>query len=88
MKKVKARIYDAHKDYNVEVDLELLNMKIRIAGSDYDQTGIADYEGSVGKFIKERVPAEFLVGLITELKYKDKISYRFHGGENFIQRIR
>lgn len=88
MKKAKVSIYDAHKDYDVNIDLELLNMKIRIVGSDFEQTGIIDYEGSVGRFIKERMPAEFLVELITQLKFEDKISYRFHGGENIIERLK
>lgn len=79
--------YTAHKDYNVDIDTELLNMRIRIYGASFEQTGIVDYEGSIGKFIEERTPADFLVELLPELKYKNKISYRFHGGENFIERI-
>ncbi|MGB7606399.1 MAG: hypothetical protein WBL93_13090 [Lutisporaceae bacterium] len=88
MKKSKAIIYDAHKDYAIYLDVDLLNMKIRIYGEDFSQTGIAYYEGSIGKFIKERIPSEFLVGLLAELRYKDKVSYRLSAGENFIERIR
>ncbi len=87
MKKVKARIYDAHKDYDVFLDVHLLNMKIRIYGEDFPQTGTAYYEGSIGKFIEERIPSDFLVKLLTELRYKDKVSYRLSAGENFIERI-
>ena len=88
MKKAKAVIYNAHKDYNVLIDSELLNMKIRIFDESFSDTGKVLYEGSVGKFIKERIPSGFLVGLIAELRSKDKLSYRLSGGENFIERIR
>lgn len=88
MKKVKATIYNIHKDYSVLIDTELLNMKIRIFDESFSTTGKALYEGSVGRFIKERIPSDFLVELIAELRYKDKLSYRLSGGENFIERIR
>lgn len=88
MKKVKAVIYDAHKDYDVPVDAELLNMKIRIYDESYSSTGKALYEGSIGRFIKERIPSDFLMQLLAELKSRDKLSYRLSGGENFIERIR
>ncbi len=88
MKKLKAAIYDAHRDYDVLIDANLLNMRIRIFDETFSQTGKVLYEGSVGKFIKERIPSDFLVGLLTELRHKDKLSYRLSGGENFIERIR
>ncbi|HYE09176.1 MAG: hypothetical protein K0R80_1942 [Clostridia bacterium] len=88
MKRIKASIYDAHLDYDAAIDVELLNMKIKIYGEDYEQTGKVFYEGSIGKFIKERIPSDFLVDLLTELRHKDKVSYRLSGGENFIERIR
>lgn len=88
MKKAKIRRYTAHKDYNVDFDVELLNMVIRIYGEDYEETGVVDYEGSVGKFIKERIPADWLVELLPELREVNKISYRFHGGKNYIERLR
>lgn len=88
MKTVKVKSYIAHKDYDVMVDQELLNMKIKIYDEYYEQTGKVFYEGSVGTFIKERIPTEFLVELITGLKDKDKISYRLSGVQNFIERIR
>lgn len=88
MKRIKARIYDAHKDYDTFIDTELLNMKIRIYDESFPETGKVLYEGSVGKFIKERVPSDFLVALLPQLKQKDKISYRLSGGENFIERIK
>lgn len=88
MKKAKATIYDAHLDYDVDIDVILLNMKIRIYDESYVQTGKALYEGSVGKFIKERIPSDFLVNLLTQLRHTEKVSYRLSGGENFIERIR
>lgn len=88
MKKAKATIYDAHKDYKVPVDAELLNMKIRIFDDSYQSTGKVLFEGSIGRFLKERLPSEYLVGLLTELRTKDKLSYRLSGGENHIERIR
>ena len=88
MKKVKPRLYTAHLEYNVDFDLELLNMIIRIYGEDAEQTGVVDYQGSVGKFIKERIPADWLVELLPELKEVNKISYQFQGGKNFIERLR
>ncbi|HYF84720.1 MAG TPA: hypothetical protein VEB00_17085 [Clostridia bacterium] len=88
MKKLKASIYDAHKGYDVIFDADLLNMKIRIFDETFSQTGKVLYEGSVGRFIKERIPSNFLAELLTELRHKDKISYRLSGGENFIERIR
>ena len=88
MKKAKASIYDAHLDYDVHIDVELLNMKIRIYGEDYSQTGQVYYEGSIGQFIKERIPSETLVESLTELRYKNKVSYRLSTSENFIERIR
>ncbi len=88
MKKVKAHIYDYHLEYNADIDAELLNMKIKIYGEEYAETGKAYYEGSIGKFIKERIPSDFIVDLIVQLKHQDKVSYRLSGGENFIERIR
>ena len=88
MKKAKASIYDAHLDYKVHIDVELLNMKIRIYGEDYAQTGKVYYEGSIGQFIKERIPSDTLVDSLTELRNKDKVSYRLNTSENFIERIR
>jgi hypothetical protein len=88
MKKVKVRRYTAHLDYDVVIDVELLNMKIRIYGEDFEKTGIVDYEGSIGKFIEERIPADTIVELLPGLKETDKIAYRFHGGINYIERIR
>jgi hypothetical protein len=88
MKKAKARMYTDHLDYNIKIDLEILNMRIRVFGEEYYETGEFYYEGSVGRFIKERIPAAFLVELITELKNKDIVSYKLSGGRNFIQRVR
>ena len=88
MKLAKAKIYDAHMGYDVELDVDLLNMRIRIFDESFHQTGKVLYEGSVGKFIKERIPSEFLVELLTELKPKDKLSYVIGKGENFIERVR
>lgn len=88
MKKAKAVIYDAHLDYDVPMDAELLNMKIRIYDESFLNTGKVLYEGSIGKFIKERIPSDFLVSLLPELKHRDKLSYRLSGGENFIERIK
>lgn len=88
MKKVKAHIYDAHLDYDAFIDAALLNMKIKIYGEEYPETGKAYYEGSIGKFIKERIPSETIVNLLTELRYQDKVSYRLGVSENFIERIR
>jgi len=87
MKRVHVVPYYAHKNYKVVIDQDLLNMKIRIYDENFQQTGTVFYEGSVGKFIKERKPSEFLVELLTELKLKDKVSYRLNVGENFIERI-
>jgi hypothetical protein len=88
MKKAKAVRYNAHKYYNVMIDTDLLNMKIRIFDENFHQTGTIFYEGTVGKFMKERVPTESLVELLIELKHKDKLSYRLSDCENFIERIR
>jgi hypothetical protein len=88
MKKAKAVIYDAHKDYDAIIDSALLNMRIRIYDEAFFQTGKVLYEGSVGRFIRERIPSDYLVGLLTELRHKDKLSYRLSGGENYIERIR
>jgi hypothetical protein len=87
MVKAIGRRYTAHRDYDVVLDKEILNMKIRITGADYEQTGVPYYEGTVCKFIKERIPAESIVELLTGLKYTDKLLYKFHGGENLIQKI-
>lgn len=88
MKKAKATIYDAHKGYDAIIDAAFLNMKIRIYDETFFQTGKVLYEGSIGKFIKERIPSDFLVELLTELKHRDKLSYRLSGSENYIERIR
>lgn len=88
MKKAKASIYDAHLDYEAHIDVELLNMKIRIYGEDYAQTGQVYYEGSIGQFIKERIPSDALVDSLIELRHKNKVSYRLSTSENFIERIR
>jgi hypothetical protein len=88
MKKANIRRYTEHLDYDADIDLELLNTRIRIFGEEYEETGIAYYEGSVGRFISERLPADFLVNLIAELKYKDIVAYKLSGGENYIQKIK
>lgn len=89
MKKVRVRRYTSHLDYNnVDIDAELLNMKIRIYGEDFEKTGTADYEGSVGKLIEERIPAYTIVEILPGLKETDKLAYKFHGGVNYIERIR
>lgn len=86
--KAKAQKYTAHKDYDVELDLEILNTKIRIIDSDFDNTGTVYYEGTVCKFIKERIPAEFLVAILASLKHQDEITYKLAGSENIIQKIK
>lgn len=88
MNKVRMRKYTAHKDYEIEVDAEFLNMRIRIYGEDLEHTGKIDYQGSIGKFLKERLPADWLVEMLPELRLKDKISYRASGGENFIEKLK
>lgn len=88
MKKVKAHIYDYHLDYDMDIDVELLNMKIKIYGEEYAETGKTYYEGSIGKFIKERIPSDSIVDLLLQLRHQDKVSYRLTGGENYIERIR
>lgn len=88
MKKVRIRKYTAHEDYNIEVDANFLNMHIRIYGEDFDQTGKFDYEGSIGKFLKERLPADWLVELLPELRTIDKLSYKASGGVNFIEKLK
>lgn len=88
MKKAKAQIYDYHLEYDADIDVELLNMKIRIYGQEYPQTGQVYYEGSIGKFIKERVPSDTIVDLLTELRYQDKVTYKLSTTENYIERVR
>lgn len=88
MKAAKIRRYTAHEDYDIEVDAKFLNMRIKIYGEDFEQTGKIDYEGSIGKLIEERIPADWFVELLPELRLKDKISYRTSGGENFIERVK
>ena len=87
MVKAIGKRYDAHLDYEVVLDKEILNTKIRITGAEYEATGVPAYEGTVCKFIKERIPAESIVELLAGLKYTDKLLYKFHGGENLIERI-
>jgi hypothetical protein len=86
--KAKAKRYTAHLDYKVTLDYDLLISKIRIIDSDFNKTGTVFYEGTVFKFIEERIPAEYLVEIIAGLKNQDEISYRFLGGENIIQKIK
>jgi hypothetical protein len=88
MKNVKIRKYTAHEDYNIEVDADFLNMRIRIYGEDFEQTGKVDYEGSIGKFLKERIPADWLAELLPELRTIDKLSYKTSGGESFIEKLK
>ena len=88
MEKVKLRKYTAYKDYDIEVDAKFLNMRIRIYGDDFEQTGKVDYEGSIGKLIEERIPADWFVELLPELRTKDKVSYKTSGGENFIEKLK
>lgn len=87
MKSVKAVRYTAHKRYSVAVDTDLLNVKIKIYDENFDQTGKIFYEGTVGKFIKERNPSEYLVELLTQLKDRDRVSYRLGVQENFIEKV-
>lgn len=88
MRKIKTRKYTAHEDYNIEVDAEFLNMRIRIYGEDIEHTGKVDYEGSIGKFLKERLPADWLAELLPELRTIDKLSYKTSGGKTFIEKLK
>lgn len=88
MKKSKAKKYTAHMDYSIKVDSQFLNMRIRIYDMDSDKKVMVYYEGSIGKFLKERIPADWLVELLPELRTSDKISYVTSGGENFIERLK
>ncbi len=87
MKKTRIRKYTSHMDYNIKVDAEFLNMKIRIFDMDSNKKVMVYYEGSIGRFLKERIPADWLVELLPELRTNDKISYITSGGENFIERL-
>ncbi len=87
MKKAKAVIYDEHRDYQTRLDAGLLNTRIRIYDENYHKTGVIYYEGTVGKFIKERIPSERLVELLPELKKQKRISYRLSNNENYIEKI-
>lgn len=86
--KAKGRLYTAHLDYNKVLDIDVLNTKIRITDSEFDKTGIVFYEGTVCKFLKERIPTESLVDIISQLKYQNEITYRFSGGENKIEKVK
>ena len=87
MKEVKLIRYTSHLEYDVDLDLELLNMKIRIIDENFETTGTVFYEGTVHKFIKERIPATTIVELLPGLKSTNSIPYKFHGGVNYIQRV-
>jgi hypothetical protein len=87
MKKAKFIRYTAHLEYDVDLDLELLNMKIRIIDENFETTGTVFYNGTVHKFIKERIPSPTIVELLPKLKVASSIPYKFHGGVNYIQRV-
>lgn len=87
MRKVRIRKYTAHLDYNIKVDPEFLNMKIRIYDMDSNKKVTVYYEGSIGKFLEERIPADWLVELLPELRTCNKISYVKSSCENFIERL-
>lgn len=86
--KVKGYRYNYHLEYNSDLDLELLNTKIRIIDSHFDQTGVVFYQGSIAKFIKERIPASFLVDILLNLKNQDEVSYVLKNETNIIQKIK
>lgn len=88
MTKAIARRYTSHLDYDTPLDIELLNMKIRIIDEDFHNNGNVYYSGTVHEFIKERIPVEALVKHIPELKRKDKVPYSYKGGINYIERLR
>ena len=88
MGNARIRRYDAHKDYDVYIDVELLNMIIRIYSEGDSNNRVVHYEGSVGKFIKERIPAEWMVELLPQLKDVRRISYGPEGRETYLERIK
>jgi len=75
MNKVKMEIYDAHRDYDIELGLELLNTKIKIYGEEKG-ADVPYFEGTVGKFIKERIPSEEIVEMLPRLKEEGSIIYK------------
>lgn len=85
MKKTKADIYDAHRDYDTKLDLDLLNTKIKIYG---EEKGAETpyFEGTVGKFVKERIPSDEIVGLLPKLKSEEKIIYKLKTESIVIER--
>lgn len=75
MQKIKVEMYDAHKDYKTKLDLDLMNTKIKI----YNEEKGADalyFEGTVGKFVKERIPSDQIVELLPRLKTEERIEYK------------
>lgn len=86
--KVKGYKYTYHLGYTKVLDLELLNTKIRIIDSNFDQTGTIYYEGTISKFLKERIPADFLVDILSNLKNQDEISYVLKNDTNIIQKLK
>ena len=86
MKKAKARVYDAHLDYDIPISIGLLNTKIKIFDENFQKTSIVYYEGTIGKFLKERVPSDSLVEVLTQLNNKDRVSYNLNGVEKLYRK--
>ena len=85
--KTKAVIYDAHRDYKTKLDLELMNTKIKIYGD--EKSSDANYfEGSIGKFVKERIPSDEVVEMLPRLKDEEKIEYKLNTETIIIEKVK
>jgi len=84
--KTKAALYDAHKDYKTKLDLDLMNTKVKIYGDKTPETNY--FEGTIGKFVKERIPSDQVVEMLPRLKDEDKIEYKLSTETIIIEKIK
>lgn len=75
MKKSKISYYDAHLDYETPLTVGLLNIRIRIYGF---EKGVdeAYFVGTVGKFVRERIPSDEIVAMLPKLLTEARIEYK------------
>lgn len=79
------------KDYDKDelpegFDESLAKLKIRIRSGDRDSMRVY-YEGSIGKFVVERLPNQTILDLLPRLHQESSLTYRLNQEEITIERL-
>ncbi len=85
------RKFKLKKDYDKDelpggFNETLAKLKIRIRSGDGDSMRVY-YEGSIGKFVIERIPNPTILDLLPRLHQESSLTYRLHQEEITIERL-